>query len=157
MKALTICQPYPYLILTPQAELPSGVEQKRVENRSWSTKYRGPLLIHAGASRKWLETFPQIDEEKLTFGAILGVVDLVDCVSKCVVDPITAKPDYTLMVGVRYPWLVRHSHATGPFCWILSNPRRFKDPILYKGKLGLFEVPDNVLDGAISNRFGGDK
>lgn len=33
MKCLTICQPYPYLILTPQAELPSGVEQKRVENQ----------------------------------------------------------------------------------------------------------------------------
>lgn len=29
--------------------------EKRVENREWPTSYRGPLLIHAGKSREWLD------------------------------------------------------------------------------------------------------
>jgi len=42
MYALTIHQPYAHLIVTPQDELPEGAVQKRVENRSWVTKHRGP-------------------------------------------------------------------------------------------------------------------
>ena len=45
MKALTICQPYPHLIM---------LGEKPVENRTWATSYRGPLAIHAGKSRQWL-------------------------------------------------------------------------------------------------------
>ena len=41
MKALTIRQPWASLIA-------AGV--KTIETRSWSTKYRGPLAIHAGLS-----------------------------------------------------------------------------------------------------------
>lgn len=42
MKALTIRQPWASLIA-------HGV--KTIETRSWSTKYRGPLAIHAGRAR----------------------------------------------------------------------------------------------------------
>lgn len=42
MKALTIRQPWASLIA-------AGV--KTIETRSWSTRYRGPLAIHAGAHR----------------------------------------------------------------------------------------------------------
>jgi hypothetical protein len=44
-KALTICQPYAELIAR---------GEKVIENRTWPTSYRGPLLIHAGKSREWL-------------------------------------------------------------------------------------------------------
>lgn len=42
---------------------------KDVENRSWQTHYRGPLLIHASGRKKGT---PQ--------GVIYGIVDLYDCV-----------------------------------------------------------------------------
>lgn len=42
MRALTIRQPWATLIAT---------GAKTIETRSWSTKYRGPLAIHAGAHR----------------------------------------------------------------------------------------------------------
>ena len=48
MKAITICQPYAELIL---------LGQKRVENRVWKPDYFGPLLIHAGKSRTWLDSY----------------------------------------------------------------------------------------------------
>ena len=84
MKALTICQPYALLIVT-------GI--KRVENRTWPTRYRGPLLIHAGKSKAWLDEVDdlttgkceRIDYDETTgrifdFGALVGVADLVDCI-----------------------------------------------------------------------------
>ena len=47
MKCLTICQPWAWAIVA------AG---KDVENRTRPTRYRGPLLIHAGASRRFLWT-----------------------------------------------------------------------------------------------------
>ena len=45
MKALTVIQPWASAI---------AVGTKRIETRSWATKYRGPLLIHAGKSTAYL-------------------------------------------------------------------------------------------------------
>ena len=42
MKVLTIKQPYASMIVN---------NYKKYEFRSWKTKYRGKLLIHAGASK----------------------------------------------------------------------------------------------------------
>jgi hypothetical protein len=39
MKALTVLQPWAQLLI---------LGAKRYETRSWKTKHRGPLLIHAG-------------------------------------------------------------------------------------------------------------
>ena len=44
IKALTIKQPWASAI---------AFGDKRVENRSWPTAYRGLLAIHAGASIDW--------------------------------------------------------------------------------------------------------
>ena len=48
MKTLSLKQPWLWAILH------AG---KRIENRVWNTKYRGPILLHAakGCSRSWYE------------------------------------------------------------------------------------------------------
>ena len=46
MKALTVLQPWAWALIH---------GPKRIENRSWATYYRGPLVIHAGKSKKWLD------------------------------------------------------------------------------------------------------
>src|SRR5829696_3543555 len=82
MKAVSIHQPWAWAILH------AG---KDVENRTWRTHHRGPLLIHAARSRKsynrqdaaqWPALYgvelPAWTE--LTTGAILGVVEVIDCV-----------------------------------------------------------------------------
>lgn len=121
MKALTICQPYAHLI---------AIGQKRVENRTWPTRYRGPLLIHAGKSREWLDVQPCSD---MDFGSVVAVADLVDCI------------DFnhlfkTAMWDKKYPWLREHEHTNGPWCWILDNVRRLDDPIEARGAQGLFNL-----------------
>jgi hypothetical protein len=52
MKALTIRQPWASLVAT-------GV--KTIETRSWSTKYRGPLAIHAGKVGAAFQMHPEWD------------------------------------------------------------------------------------------------
>lgn len=118
LKALTIRQPWAWLVVN---------GYKDIENRIWATHHRGPLLIHAGSSttdlhvdvkeyieRKYGVKMP----ETFDMGAIVGVVDIVDCV--------TSHPS---------PWY----HKQG-FGWVLAKPRRL--PIKpCKGKLKIFN-PD---------------
>lgn len=118
MKALSIQQPWAWAIL---------LAGKDVENRSWATKYLGPLLIHAG---KTYDHSGAVDIEHhfaldipgdLPRGGIVGVVDLVDC--------------------IRFPENEPHPNpwAAGTFCWMLKNPRTLPFTPL-KGQLSLFEV-----------------
>jgi hypothetical protein len=128
MKALTICQPYAELILL-------GV--KLVENRVWQTNYRGPLLIHAGKSREWMETVTAEDRRslgRLDFGAVVGVVDLVKCLSIGYLRGRTCDD--------KYKHLANHEHTSGPFCFVLENPRRFVPSIPSRGMQGLWDVPE---------------
>ena len=117
VKCLSIRQPWA------QAIFELG---KNIENRTWATHYRGPLLIHASK---------RIDREAmanwgrpgaLATGAILGVVELTDIVEHS--RSMWAAPDF--------------------YHWLLADARLFELPILYSGRLGLFEVeiPDRVLE-----------
>lgn len=81
MKCLVVCQPYASLII-------EGI--KDIENRPWSTKYRGPLAILAGKSIRWIYDLPLSQKShyesrlnidslfKLPFGSIIGIADLHD-------------------------------------------------------------------------------
>lgn len=150
MKALTIQQPYPSLILLPDDDL----RRKRIENRMWKTWHRGPLLIHAGKSRARIRVAgclpdgSETDEYGLViadmpFGAIVGVANVVDCIDSG--DPRDVRR------GCRaYPWLSTHEHAErGMFWWVLQNVLQFPQPIRYKGAQGLFEVPVGVVSAAL--------
>jgi len=150
MKALTICQPYAHLIITPQAEMPEGETQKRVENRTWATDHRGPLLIHAGKTRDWLEDDSLALFPNMVFGAIVGEVDLVDCV--WIGGPIT-RHNVGAETRKRHPWFADHIHTEGPWCWILERPRRFVRPFPYRGQRKLFDVPDDILCDVTSSAW----
>ena len=129
IKALTIRQPFPELILR---------RRKHVEIRSWRTHYRGPLLIHAGMRMD--SGFARelgLSPEKLTTSAFVGVAVLSD------VRPYT-RADSKLLTKRRagggwYPNL---------FSWVLTKPRRLSAPIKAKGRLGLFSV-----SGAVERRI----
>lgn len=148
MKCLTICQPYAHLIVTPQAELPPGYDQKFVENRTWHSNYAGPLLIHAGKSNKFMSGLGVCrDFDGVPFGAIVGLVDMLGCVQ---IDQFAIGPKRCNRLDLeKWPWLMEHVHAEGPFGFIFENVRRFKQSIPYSGKQGLFEVGMDVVEGEI--------
>lgn len=112
MKTLSIRQPWADLIIR-------GI--KDVENRTWTTTYRGPLLIHA--SKGFVPGHavrlygPQHEWEQ---GGIVGMVDLVDVVR-----------DSTS------PWAQQTKDI---WHWLLANPRRVAfTPTA--GKLNLYDEP----------------
>jgi len=152
MKALTICQPYAHLICLPDDD----DRRKRVENRTWPTNYRGPLLIHAGKSRQWLELNDAGDRDELydlaledmQFGAIIGIANLRDCV-ELRRDAYNGRLlPFPESVQRRWPWLSVHEHTEGPWCWVLEA-RRFETPIPYKGAQGIFNVPNEVVEAEV--------
>jgi hypothetical protein len=114
---------------------------KRVENRNWrwEPKFRGPLLIHAGKSISWLDSWDGPCPEQMPFGAIVGQVDLTHVFW---INNIRAGA-----VPDELAWLHTHQHATGPLCLVLSNPQRFLEPIPYRGQQSIFDVPDDLLHG----------
>jgi len=123
MKALTVCQPY--------AELIARLE-KPIENRTWYTSYRGPLVIQAGVSKAWMDdagVYGIDDDQVLPFGAVVAVSQLVACL-----DIQKPWPD-------RFSRLQRHEHANGRWCWILEDVRRLAVPIPCGGARGLWPVP----------------
>lgn len=130
MKAISIRQPWAWLIVN---------GYKDIENRSWRTKYRGQVLIHAskGLTRKEFdEACMQVvdviapidipDFDDLERGGIVGVATITDCVEQS-----------------ESPWFF------GEKGFVLSDARPLKF-IQMKGKLSFFETgiePETINRG----------
>lgn len=126
LKALTVRQPWAWAIFA------AG---KDIENRTWATQHRGPLLIHAGshidrhgyAHLRALGLHPP-EPVKITRRALLGIVEVVSMVTA-------------------------HSSLwfEGPVGWVLGSPRLLSAPIARAGAQGLFlaEVPCSHPDSAV--------
>lgn len=160
MKALTIKQPWGSLIMA---------DLKHYETRSWKTSYRGKLAIHAGKEtfRKFLrERFPVasngyeyhplydayknfmdivsplLDLDNLQYGAVLGTIDLVDCLKVTDYDGKMAQlvssiadKDPKYIYGTE---LMLGDFTEGRYAWKLEKIHIFDHPIPTKGKQGLW-------------------
>lgn len=126
MKAISVQQPWAWGLLN----------GKPVENRTWPTSYRGPILLHAGKrfdEDGWDDFvdlcnqtgIPVPDKDSMKRGGFVGISDLVDCVTHH-----------------NSPWFF------GPYGFVMANARPIEF-IPYRGQLGIFEVPDEVLKGRI--------
>jgi hypothetical protein len=124
MKAITICNPYPELIM---------LGEKIIENRDWRKlpTYRGPIAIHAGKSRDWFDADLMSLEQfnALPFGAFVGTADLIDA----------------QWLEDLSPELRAHRHAHGPACLVLANVRRLPSPIPYRGYFDIWNAPDELF------------
>lgn len=147
MKTLSIKQPWASLIA-------AGI--KDIENRTWRTKHRGRIYIHASSKPSFdslgiglttcqinevakynLNKFNGISGKNLfmshkntwIYSAIIGEVDIIDCVLNH--ESIWAEKDC--------------------WNWVLANPILYDKPILnIKGALSLWEYerPDQVIGTA---------
>ena len=122
MKALSIRQPWAWLIVN---------GYKYIENRTWSTEFRGRVYVHTGRriksgdfpeQRDFIRKSKIILPEELPLGAIAGKVTITDCVD-----------------ASSSPWFC------GPYGFLLSSPVAYKDPIPYRGQLGFFQVEENKV------------
>ena len=124
MKALTIKQPWASLIVN---------GYKKYEFRSWKTKYRGKILIHAGLTLEKNNSYNKYDLD-YTKGAIIGEAELVDCI---LVDNELDKKlrkENSIIYG---------NNHVGDYAWKLINIKKYDKPIYIKGKLGLWNYGDD--------------
>jgi hypothetical protein len=137
MQVLSVMQPWATMLV---------LGFKRLETRSWQTRHRGPLAIHAARRRMtaplpmgwrpkmaaamhrlglegWPDLFPR--------GAILGVVDLLDCVK--VEELAPDEPDaIERMLG---------DFGPNRWVWRLGGSRPLTLPVLVTGQQGVFHAP----------------
>lgn len=129
MKAISVRQPWAWALF----------HGKPVENRSWKTDYRGELLIHAskkfdydgylwllkpaqnGLVKEWIPL-----PNGYRTGCIIGKVTMTDCV-----------------ISHPSPWFF------GPYGHIYKNQIEFKNTIPFRGALKFFDVPDELIKGAL--------
>lgn len=125
MKVITIKQPFATLIIK---------GYKKYEFRTWRTKYRGEILIHAGKGidHKAMKKFEYLNLEYPS-GCIIGKVNITDCIE---VDDefrrYLAKED-----SVVYGSIIKHTEWYG-FGFKMENPQEI-DNIPINGKLSLWD------------------
>lgn len=118
MRVLSVRQPWASLI---------GSGRKSIELRSWSTGYRGPVLIIAG-SQPW----------RGSHGYTLGPLG----VAICIVDLVDVRPAMEADAGAACL-----SPPAAHMAWILERPRLVA-PSPIRGRLGLY-TPDAALCGIL--------
>lgn len=157
MKAITLTQPWATLV---------ALGKKRIETRSWSTRYRGPLAIHAAKGfpeglrsgedmavgpytlhREGPDLFlwhgaHRVLPFSLPRGEIVATAELVN------VHQIEERSlgwiDSFLRITVhRQEWLIEPERSLGDFtpgryAWLLRDIQPLDKPIPAKGALGLW-------------------
>lgn len=142
MKALSLWQPWASLIF---GQIRPNLF-KRWETRSWYMGYRGPLLVHAAQKH-----FSEHDSRQLfrsmilhdyfytwwylPYGAIVGRVNVVACLP-------TDEPE---ILNLPLEQLRLGDFGEGRYAIKLENPALFEKPISYRGRQGLFNVPDELV------------
>ena len=165
---LSMRQPWASLMMicAPEIErattsLPEGricLPAKSLETRSWKTPYRGPLLLHASKNIQDLldlfysQVFHEVlrgwggfaTPEAVPVGCLLGLNRL---------EAIFRTEQITFKDGLRPSsdgGLDRYEAAFGDYspgrwAWHLPCPVPFAEPIPYRGRQSLFDVPVAIL------------
>ena len=124
MKVLSIKEPWASLIM-------NGT--KKIETRSWKTKYRGEIYIHASLSKAKItkpEVYELIKDMNFKCGYIICKCNLVDC--------IYMTDEYVNdMKTNHYEEYICGHYEVGRYAWILEDVKVI-EPIKAKGKLGLW-------------------
>lgn len=145
MRGLTLRQPWATLI---------AHHGKRIENRQWTTRYRGPLLIHAGLgfdadAAGWARGRPDLPYPHSApptgypAGSVVAVATLTD-IHSCPVEgeahpcPVAANP-----------WAQSHAR----YHWILTEVRALAEPVPARGALGLWR-PSPALVATVRAALG---
>ena len=135
MKAYTVYQPYAYA---------TAVGLKQYETRTRRTNIRGRVAVHAGkkrikgksAERLYMDVLSAGQKNELAwhicrkshpeeFGAVIGTVEIVDCVP--VGEIVNTLTPLERALG---------DFSPGRFAWVLRNPVMFEKPIPARGQQG---------------------
>ena len=139
MKILSVRNPWAWLLVA---------GHKDIENRTWRTSYRGPLLIHASLGtdpenfmpkqREWLEFAGIAIPEDLPRGAIVGSVNLSGVVGQQRDNSGTTTGQGGTTAS---PWF------EGPYGFLMTDAVEFEKPIQWRGRLGIRDYTGPEIEG----------
>ena len=143
MKAITIWQPW-------AGAVAEGIKEN--ETRSWYTKYRGPIAIHAAQQliqAGWMR-YTSIEAKEVIArrmelhgvfngpkvfpsGVILATAELSDCI-RITPEYISTLTEDEIALG---------DYTLGRYAWKLVNVKKLPEPIPARGRQGLWEWEEN--------------
>jgi activating signal cointegrator 1 len=126
MKVITIKQPHASLIAN---------NNKKVEIRSWKTKYRGEVYIHAGSNidKQYLDMYKDIiDINNLPTKKIIAKCNIVDC--------ILITEDNIDILNKNNNGYQISKKLIGQYGFILDNIIEINNNKEIKGQLGLWNI-----------------
>jgi hypothetical protein len=144
MKALSLWQPWASLV---------SLGAKTLETRSWSTGYRGPLLIHA--AKRWAmeqrRLFQGDNPAALAFRAAIcpayGNPDAMPLgCFVALVDLVEVFPVEKVELFISYKEKRFGDYSAGRFAWKLENVRRIFEPIPARGYQALWTPDAGVVE-----------
>lgn len=141
MKAITLTQPWATLV---------AIGAKKIETRSWSTKYRGPLAIHAGKGlagmsetdllayfhttpfAEYLFTAGYKHPGHLPRGSVIAIGVLTGVTKITATNPPSeTEPEFAF-----------GNYTPGRFAWHIDDVLQIV-PVPARGSLGLWSLPDS--------------
>lgn len=161
-KCISLLQPWASLCVHTDS---NGKALKQIETRSWNTKHRGLILIHASAKKIRLQEgmYDLIDHmqrtgffdgySQLPYGAIIGCVDLEAVLKTDNIDSSADEYQQSMLLNAdrskfegNIATISPQEYAFGDYSpnrygWLLSNPILFREPITCKGQLSIWNLP----------------
>lgn len=161
MRCISLWQPWATLVV---------IGAKMFETRHWSTKYRGPLAMHAAQIKRSARDGFDVEEvfyrpefrrvlqaagyeapRDLAYGALVGGVRLDAC------SIVIAKGFHftheldriesgDAMLAPDEPELSFGNFTPGRYGWKLSDPRRLSTPVPMSGRQGFWEIDEQLLE-----------
>jgi activating signal cointegrator 1 len=157
IKIITLHQPWASLV---------ALRLKGNETRSWHTKYRGLLAIHAGLrpikrdkdspilyTTTWgdgdgfgFEKLNQALSQDLPLGAIVAICELTDCrMMRDQRDRRHLNPGAYIYINQQTPLeIATGDWKEGRYAWKLENVLALPTPIACRGYQGLRNLPDEL-------------
>lgn len=130
---------------------------KSMETRSWSTRYRGPLAIHA--AKRWTKEQRDLcrtqpfrstlaaagfrDPDDLPLGAIVALVDVAH---------VWSTDNRWAVEAVSYPESAFGDFSPGRYAWFCERIRPLSQPIPFRARQGLFEIDGRPVIDALIRR-----
>jgi activating signal cointegrator 1 len=146
MKVISLLQPWASLVVA---------GHKRIETRSWNTKHKGDLLIHASKKfdksqraicfARFFEPLLADVVEELPLGAIIGKVKMIG--TNTTESILNALPDS--MYWGKEQEQAFGDYSQGRYGWYLTDAIQFGIPIPAKGALSIWDwngiIPDQAM------------
>lgn len=133
MKVISLLEPWASLIKE---------KVKYIETRSWPTKYRGELYIHASKKKftkknyiEYKEQLNLLNDTNFKYGYIIAKCKLVDC--------RYMNEDLIQEVKKNHNEYICGHYDIGRYAWILENIEILETPIQAKGKLGIWNYKED--------------